>query len=134
MYLFFRVANPFNNDATNLIGHFCTSTWGSMCMVISIVTLQQEGPDIWPGPFCVKFRCLQGSLWVLWLLPVVQLLGLGGSKYAMGVYVTVSVFLHVLAVTDWRSVVAGMSSTPLRLGYAEEDGWIQLPDITDIKR
>lgn len=40
------------------------------------------------------------------------LLGLGGSKYAMGVYVTVSVFLHVLAVTDWRSVVAGMGSTP----------------------
>lgn len=38
------------------------------------------------------------------------LLGLGGSKYAMGVYVTVSVFLHVLAVTDWRSVVAGMGS------------------------
>lgn len=81
-------------------------------MVISIVTLQQEGPDIWPGPFCVEFRCLQGSLWVLWVLPVVQLLGLGGSKYAMGVYVTVSVFLHVLAVTDWRSVVAGMGFTP----------------------
>lgn len=60
-------------------------------MLISIVTLQQEGPDIWPGPFCVEFRCLQGSLWVLWLLPIVKLLGLGGSKYAMGAYVTVSV-------------------------------------------